>query len=79
VRESGPQTGDAWQAFEALRDTPLLVIRGALSDILAEETVDRMRERKPDLIAVTVPNRGHVPLLDEPECISAIDNFMEGL
>jgi pimeloyl-ACP methyl ester carboxylesterase len=79
VRESGPQTGDAWQAFEALRDTPLLVIRGAVSDILADATVDRMRERKPDLIAVTVPNRGHVPLLDEPECISAIDDFIGGL
>jgi hypothetical protein len=38
-----------------------------------------MRERKPDLIAVTVPNRGHVPLLDEPECISAIDDFIGGL
>lgn len=79
VRERGPQTGDAWQAFAALRDTPLLVIRGAMSDILAEETVVRMRERKPDLIAVTVPDRGHVPLLNEPECIAAIDNFIEGL
>jgi pimeloyl-ACP methyl ester carboxylesterase len=79
VRESDPQTSDAWQAFDALRDTPLLVIRGAMSDILAEETVVRMRERKPDLIAVTVPNRGHVPLLDEPECVSAIDNFIGSL
>lgn len=79
VRETVPRAGDAWEAFEALRDTPLLVIRGARSDILAAETVDRMRERKPDLIAVTVPDRGHVPLLDEPECIAAIDNFMESL
>jgi pimeloyl-ACP methyl ester carboxylesterase len=76
VRASDPRTGDAWQAFDALRDTPLLVIRGAMSDILAEETVVRMQERKPDLIAVTVPNRGHVPLLDEPECVSAIDDFI---
>jgi pimeloyl-ACP methyl ester carboxylesterase len=76
VRESGPQTRDAWQAFDALHDTPLLVIRGAMSDILAEETVVRMQERKPDLIAVTVPDRGHVPLLNEPESISAIDKFI---
>jgi pimeloyl-ACP methyl ester carboxylesterase len=76
VRASSPQTADAWQVFEALRDTPLVVIRGAMSDVLAEETLNRMRERKPDLIAVTVPNRGHVPLLDEPECISAIDTFI---
>jgi pimeloyl-ACP methyl ester carboxylesterase len=79
VRESGAQTGDAWKAFDALRDTPLLVIRGVMSDILAEETVVRMQERKPDLIAVTVPDRGHVPLLNEPECIAAIDDFIGGL
>jgi hypothetical protein len=23
-----------------------------------------------------VPNRGHIPLLDEPECLSAIDTFL---
>jgi len=79
VREGGPQAGDAWQAFDALRDTPLLVLRGAMSDILAEETVVRMQERKPDLIAVTVPDRGHVPLLNEEESISAIDNFIGNL
>jgi len=35
-----------------------------------------MHREKPDLERVTVPNRGHVPLLDEPECVAAIDAFL---
>jgi pimeloyl-ACP methyl ester carboxylesterase len=52
------------------------VIRGALSDLLSAATVERMAREKPDLQSVTVPNRGHTPLLDEPECIAAIDAFL---
>lgn len=76
IRQAAPQAGDPWVAFDALRDTPTLLIRGERSDILAEETLHRMRERKPDLVTVTVRNRGHVPLLNEPECIAAIDDFL---
>jgi pimeloyl-ACP methyl ester carboxylesterase len=79
IREAGTQSGDAWPAFDALRETPLLVLRGAMSDILSADTIAGMLQRKPDLIAVTVKNRGHVPLLDEPECLSAIDTFIGGL
>ncbi len=28
---------------------------------------------------VTVRRRGHVPLLDEPDCVDAIDEFLAGL
>lgn len=79
MREVGPEGGDPWQAFDALQGTPTLVLRGERSDILSEEILHRMRQRKPDLATVTVANRGHVPLLDEPECIAAIDSFVDGL
>jgi len=58
---------------------PVLSIRGEWSGILTAETVEEMRARKPDLQAVTVPNRGHTPLLDEPEAVSAIDAFLKDL
>ena len=79
VREVGPQLGDPWQRFDALRAIPTVVLRGELSDILSAGIVARMKERKPDLITVDVPNRGHVPLLDEPECVAAIEQLIEGL
>jgi pimeloyl-ACP methyl ester carboxylesterase len=56
---------------------PTLVIRGALSDILAPECLAEMRSRKPDLAIVEIPNRGHAPTLDEPACIAAIDAFLK--
>ena len=35
-----------------------------------------MLAEKPDLLRVEVPNPGHVPLLDEPEAVAAIDGFL---
>jgi pimeloyl-ACP methyl ester carboxylesterase len=68
-----------WPAFDAMSDIPILVIRGVLSDILAPACVAEMQRRRPDLIAVEVPNRGHAPMLDEPEAAHAIRRFVDGL
>lgn len=68
---------DYWPFYRALRQVPVLAIRGALSDVLSAATFDRMAEEKPDLARITVPGVGHVPLLDEPECVTAIDDFLE--
>ena len=70
---------DLWPAFASLEQTPVLLVRGALSDILAVECVAEMRRCKPDLQVAEIPNRGHAPTLDEPHCISAIDSFLDSL
>lgn len=67
---------DLWPVFRALRTIPALAIRGASSDILTAATFERMAQEKPDLQRVTVPNRGHAPLLEEPECLAALDAFL---
>jgi len=70
---------DLWPLYGALRSIPTLAFRGATSDILAASTFDRMAREKPDLVRVDVPNRGHTPQLDEPECTEAIDAFLAHL
>jgi pimeloyl-ACP methyl ester carboxylesterase len=65
-----------WPLYAQIKGVPMLVIRGALSDLLSAATVERMAREKPDLEQLTVANRGHVPLLDEPECRTAIDAFL---
>ena len=65
-----------WPMWATLVKTPILAIRGAQSDILSAATLARMRREKPDLEVLEVANRGHVPLLDEPECLAAIDEFL---
>jgi len=77
VRNVGPQKGDPWELFDTLKNTPVLLLWGLMSDILTEDIVDKMKARKEDLEVVSVPDRGHVPLLDEPECLAAIDGFLQ--
>jgi pimeloyl-ACP methyl ester carboxylesterase len=68
---------DLWQMFDALREVPLTVIRGANSDLLSPETLAKMQARHPGLITATVPDRGHVPFLDEPEALAAIHALLD--
>lgn len=77
VRKVGAQKGDPWALFDALAEIPVTVLWGVLSDILTKDIIDKMVARKADIEIVAVPNRGHVPLLDEPECLVAIDAFLE--
>jgi len=70
---------DLWPLYAALKPVPTLAIRGELSDVLSVATFDRMQREKPDLRRLTVPRRGHPPLLDEPECVAAIEAFLAEL
>jgi pimeloyl-ACP methyl ester carboxylesterase len=53
-----------WNEIDALSRVPVLVIRGANSDILSAATVTAMREHHPTMESVEVADQGHVPLLD---------------
>ena len=68
---------DLWQLFDALEGLPLASIRGANSDLLTADTQAEMARRHPGMIAATVPDRGHVPFLDEPEALAAIHKLLE--
>jgi pimeloyl-ACP methyl ester carboxylesterase len=70
---------DLWPVFGALRPIPTLALRGAISDVLSQQTFDRMATEKPDLVRVTVAGRGHPPMLDEPDSVAAIDAFLARL
>jgi pimeloyl-ACP methyl ester carboxylesterase len=65
-----------WAEFDALACVPLLVIRGANSDILSAETVIAMKERDPALEAIEVPDQGHVPALAGKELLDRIAAFV---
>lgn len=72
--EAGP---DMWRAFAALRDVPVLVVRGERSDMLSGATAERMIATLPAARLVTVPRVGHVPTLAEPEALGAIEQLLE--
>lgn len=70
-------TPNLWPLFEALHGIPTGVIRGANSDILSSETLSEMQARHPDMISAEIPNRGHVPFLDEPQSLDIIHRVLE--
>jgi pimeloyl-ACP methyl ester carboxylesterase len=64
-----------WDQFDALKPVPVLVIRGANSDLLSTATVEAMVARHPDCASLTIPGQGHAPLLTDAPTIGAIDAF----
>jgi pimeloyl-ACP methyl ester carboxylesterase len=70
---------DLWPFFRVLAEKPLLVVRGAKSDLLTEATARRMQQVAPDMKLVVVPGVGHAPELNEPKAVAAIDEFLAKL
>ncbi len=67
---------ELWALLEMMADVPSAVLRGEHSDLLSAETMARMMQIHRNLSAVTVPQRGHVPFLDEPVSELAITEWL---
>ncbi|MCR8922883.1 alpha/beta hydrolase [Dasania sp. GY-MA-18] len=68
---------DLWPLFELIAHKPLLLIRGQTSDILTLDCVHKMQSIKPTMEYCEVANRGHAPLLNEPQSLTAIEQFLQ--
>ncbi len=69
---------DLWPLWEGLDAVPVLVVRGAISDLLGAGTVAEMaRRHSGPYSALEVPRVGHAPILDEPPALEAITTFLK--
>lgn len=67
---------ESWDLFDALRDRPVLTIRGAGSDLFSPETLATMGGRWPSCETMVVPGQGHAPLLADARSIGRIRDFL---
>ena len=69
-----------WPLLDNLKDKPVTILRGALSDLFSAEVAERMvRELGPSAELVTLPDVGHAPSFDEPESIAAVERLLARL
>lgn len=66
---------DLWSTWKEIR-CPMLVLRGADSDVLSRETVARMQGLKPDLQVLDLEGIGHAPALMSADQIGAVRSFL---
>lgn len=67
---------DLWPVYKLLNAQPLMLVRGAISDLLDTAIKDRMITEIPDLEYVEVPDVGHAPMLMDETVTEAIERFI---
>jgi pimeloyl-ACP methyl ester carboxylesterase len=72
--EAHPADYDQWPAWDALQ-IPVLVLRGAHSDLLLPEVAEAMRNRGPRAVVVTLPDCGHAPALNTLAQFALVERF----
>jgi len=72
-----PRDYDQWDAWDRLA-IPVLVLRGADSDLLLPEVARRMAATGPRATVITVPGCGHAPALNTPEHFAWVEDFLAG-
>jgi pimeloyl-ACP methyl ester carboxylesterase len=69
-----------WHHYDALK-LPVLLLRGAESDLVLRQTAEQMRTRGPgargQLRWVEVPGCGHAPALNVAEQVDLVSDFIE--
>ena len=69
---------DAWPLFRALAGRPVVILRGELSDLLSQQTAERMAaELGDDAELVIIPATGHAPSMEEAEALAAMDRLLD--
>jgi pimeloyl-ACP methyl ester carboxylesterase len=70
---------EMWGLVAGLANMPLALLRGARSDLLSRQTVADFVQRSPELVVTEIPDRGHVPFLNEPSARRAINAWLKSV
>lgn len=66
---------DMWELWAQVK-CPVLVLRGATSDLLTSATADRMRQSRPGVDVIEFAEVGHAPALMQPDQITKVKDWL---
>lgn len=67
---------DLWPLYDAAGGVPIGLLRGANSDLLSAESAAEMCRRHPGTFYAEVPDRAHIPFLDEPQSLGVLRDWL---
>jgi pimeloyl-ACP methyl ester carboxylesterase len=77
VFKAGPMAdADTWPLWDLIT-CPVLILRGARSDLLLPETAARMVASRPNVSLIEFPDCGHAPALTDADQIAAIRDWLD--
>lgn len=76
IASNTAKQADFWSLWPLIK-VPTLVIHGVNSDILPQETIDRMKTERPDIQVVDIPDTAHAPALMSDEQTQLIKDFLK--
>jgi len=66
-----------WQLYDAIQG-PVLLVRGAESDLLSRATATEMTQRGPRAQLIEIPRVGHAPMFFDADQIAVVRRFLLG-
>lgn len=72
-REEQP---DLWPLYDAASGLPIALLRGANSDLLSAASAAEMCRRHPGTLFAEIPDRAHIPFLDEPPAVALLRDWL---
>ena len=75
LHEQPPREIEFWELWDPIV-CPVLLIRGAESDLLTARTAREMQERGPGCALVEIPGTGHCPMLMNDHQIGLVADFL---
>lgn len=74
--KEGEPAPNLWAQFEMIKDIPIGLISGELSDIMTSDIVEKMKKISPNLKVELIDNVGHAPILNEEKALKIIKEIL---
>lgn len=70
---------DLWPLWDACAGMPVALLRGQNSELLSKDTATEMCRKRLDTIFAEIPDRGHIPWLDEEPSLDVVARWIDAM